>query len=128
MYLIGHGVTKGRWYASDVAAVLRDRLTAHCVDERILWPYRSSRLYMTWTVLRAAGRDGLEVYLADRDAPLVGDRGDLPWDRLGRAAVPGDQGDRLQHEKACADETDLDTRRACQPRQAVPGRLFRWQA
>ncbi len=87
VYLIWHGGTKPRVVYVGQAAVLRDRLAAHRSDERVL-AYASAGLYVTWTILGAAQRDGVEVYLADRYAPLVGDRHpdvtptavNSPWD------------------------------------------------
>jgi hypothetical protein len=87
MYLIWHGGTEPRVVYVGQASVLRHRLAAHHDDNRIL-AYRRFGLYVTWTVLRAAERDGGEVYLAERYAPLVGDRHpdvpptpvNFPWD------------------------------------------------
>jgi hypothetical protein len=87
VYLIWHGGTKPRVVYIGQAAVLRERLTAHRSDKRML-AYRNSGLFVTWTVLGAHQRDGVEAYLATRYAPLVGDRHpdvtptvvNSPWD------------------------------------------------
>jgi hypothetical protein len=87
VYLIWHGGPKPRVVYVGQAKVLRDRLTAHRSDERVL-AYRGSGLYVTWTVLAVDELDGVEVYLASRYAPLVGDRHpdvpptavNSPWD------------------------------------------------
>lgn len=87
VYLIWHGGPEPRVVYVGQATVMRDRLAAHRSDERIL-AYRSSGLYVTWTVLGAAERDAVEAYLAGRYAPLIGDRHpdvtptavNSPWD------------------------------------------------
>ena len=87
VYVIWHGGEKSRVVYVGQAAVLRDRLADHRVDKRIL-AYQASGLYVTWTALQAADRDGVETYLAARYAPLVGDRHpagppivvNSPWD------------------------------------------------
>lgn len=53
----------------DVAA----RLKAHRNDSRITDYARSGTLRVTWAAVPAAQRDGVERYLADYYAPLVGD-------------------------------------------------------
>jgi hypothetical protein len=88
VYLIWRAGPEPRVVYVGQAAMLRDRLAAHRSDDRIL-AYRTSGLYVTWTVLgTAAVRDGVEAYLADRYAPLIGDRHpdvppiavNSPWD------------------------------------------------
>jgi hypothetical protein len=68
-------------------SVLRDRLVAHRSDRRIQ-AFSRSALYVTWASVETAKRDGVEVGLAARYAPLVGDRHpdarpievNSPWD------------------------------------------------
>lgn len=87
VYLIWHGGTEPRVLYVGQASQLRDRLATHRSDDRIL-AYRSFGLYVTWTGLGAVERDGVEVYLANRYMPLVGDRHpdvpptpvNSPWD------------------------------------------------
>ncbi len=87
VYVLWHGGPKPRVVYVGQASVLRDRIAAHRKDDRVL-AYRDSGLYVTWTILAAAKRDGVEAYLANRYQPLVGDRHpdvtpipvNSPWD------------------------------------------------
>jgi hypothetical protein len=53
---------------------IRDRLTAHRSDPRILAYRAYGPLRVTWAALPAADLDGVECYLADQLVPLVGER------------------------------------------------------
>lgn len=67
--------------------VIRDRLSDHRDDPRIQ-AYAKRELYVTWATVKADKRDGVEVYLARKYSPLVGDRHpdatpisiNSPWD------------------------------------------------
>jgi hypothetical protein len=51
----------------------RDRLGAHRDDERIQ-AYATFGLLITWAVVEKAKRDGVELHLATKWKPLVGER------------------------------------------------------
>ncbi len=53
----------------DIAA----RLKEHRDDPKILTYNKQGTLRVTWATVSAAQRDGVERYLADRWAPLIGD-------------------------------------------------------
>jgi hypothetical protein len=67
--------------------VVKDRLADHRDDPRIQ-KYANRTLYVTWAVVEASKRDGVEAYLSNRYAPLVGERRpaatpisvNSPWD------------------------------------------------
>ena len=50
---------------------IKDRLSAHRVDPRIL-KYSTSGLFTTWADVDTQSQDGVERYLADRLGPLEG--------------------------------------------------------
>jgi hypothetical protein len=51
-----------------------DRLTAHRNDASITAYSRFGQLCVTWAIVPAVQRDGVERYLGDYYKPLVGDR------------------------------------------------------
>jgi len=53
--------------------VIRDRLAAHRKDAAVQ-AYADRTLPVTWAVVPAAQRDGVEKFLADQYSPLVGER------------------------------------------------------
>lgn len=82
------------WHGGEKAAVVyvgqgnfRDRLSDHRDDARIQ-TYANRGLYTTWATVDADKRDGVESYLSQAYAPLVGERHpaakpisvNLPWD------------------------------------------------
>lgn len=87
VYLIWHGEDNAQVVYVGQAAVLRDRLADHRGDKRIL-VYQPLGLYVTWAAIGAADRNGVELCLANRYTPLVGDRHpdvtpiavNSPWD------------------------------------------------
>lgn len=52
--------------------IIADRLSAHRIDPQIT--QYGNDLLVTWASVAAAYRDGVELYLAQRYSPLVGDR------------------------------------------------------
>jgi hypothetical protein len=85
VYVIWHGgQTPKTVYVGQ--GVIRDRLTAHRTDARIQ-AYSTLTLYVTWAAVDASSRNGAEVYLANRLAPIVGENYpnvapievNLPW-------------------------------------------------
>ena len=87
VYIIWHGGTKPRVVYVGQAKKFRDRLSDHRDDGRIQ-RYAPYGLYVTWAVVQATSRDGVENYLARTYEPLVGERRptaapikvNLPWD------------------------------------------------
>lgn len=87
VYVIWHDGDPSRVVYVGQGAPIRHRLRAHRDDRRIQ-AYAPSGLYVTWAPVSAAQRDGVEVYLANRYKPLVGDRHpdgppirvNSPWD------------------------------------------------
>ena len=86
-YIIWHGGQKPKVvYVGQ--GEFRQRLTAHRTDKRIQG-YARHGLYVTYSPIAKSARDGVEVYLADRYKPLVGERHpdappivvNGPWDR-----------------------------------------------
>lgn len=73
VYIVWHQRPKPRVVYVGQASVLRDRIGAHREDEDIL-AYADSDLRVTWAIVDKAKRDGVEVYLANRYQPLIGDR------------------------------------------------------
>jgi len=85
VYIIWHGGEEARVvYVGQ--GVLRDRLSDHRDDARIQ-AYAHLTLYATWAAVQADQRDGVEAYLSQECAPLVGERRpaatpisvNLPW-------------------------------------------------
>lgn len=71
VYVIWHGGHSPRVVyvgQGDVAA----RLACHRASNAIMKHAASGTLYVTWAVVPAAQRDGIERYLADRYSPLEG--------------------------------------------------------
>ena len=73
VYMIWHGGDPFGRLDVGQGAPIRNRLSAHRDDPRIQ-AYAPSVLYVTWASVSALQRDGVEVYLANRYHPLVGDR------------------------------------------------------
>ena len=68
------------WYGGDPAKFVRvgqgniaDRLEDHRADPEVLAYRDFGGLFVTWAVVPAAQRDGVERYLADQCHPLIGD-------------------------------------------------------
>ncbi|QGZ95818.1 hypothetical protein [Terricaulis silvestris] len=85
VYIIWHGGPAPRVVRvgqGDVA----DRLCVHRLDDEIL-AFGHDGLYVTWAAVPATSIDGVERYLAETLAPIVGDRFpstqaipvNLPW-------------------------------------------------
>ena len=53
--------------------VIRDRIASHRKDSQIL-KYSDKNLYVTWAKVDEEKRDGIERFLAENWAPLVGDK------------------------------------------------------
>lgn len=53
--------------------IIRDRLTAHRNDEKIL-AYKKDGLFVTWAEVPTRQRDGVERYLAEHFKPLIGEK------------------------------------------------------
>ena len=65
---------------------IRERLTAHRNDPEVQ-KFESLALYVTWAKVQSTERDGVEIFLAQKLSPKVGDRFpnktptqvNLPW-------------------------------------------------
>jgi hypothetical protein len=87
VYLIWHLGSPSRVVYVGQAAEFRARFAVHRNDPRIQ-KYAKLGLNVTWAPVRAAQRDGVEAYLADKWSPLVGERRpaaarivvNSPWD------------------------------------------------
>ncbi len=85
VYIIWHGGQKPKTVRIG-QGVIRDRLRAHRDDSEIQ-AYSQHGLFVTWANVDARNRDGVEAYLANTLAPLVGERFpdvttvavNLPW-------------------------------------------------
>jgi hypothetical protein len=74
VYIIWHEGNPGRVVYVGQGAPIATRLAAHRNDTRIQAYAQDGTLRVTWaSVPRAADRDGVERYLADKWLPLVGD-------------------------------------------------------
>jgi hypothetical protein len=73
VYIIWHEGNPGRVVRIGQGDPIASRLGAHRKD-RAMTQYKSKgRLRVTWAIVPAAQRDGVERYLADQWTPLVGD-------------------------------------------------------
>lgn len=87
LYIIWHGGSDPHVVYVGQAKTFRKRLAKHREDDRIQ-AYKDKGLYVTWALVDTAKRDGVEVGLANRYSPLVGDRHpdatpirvNSPWD------------------------------------------------
>jgi hypothetical protein len=87
VYIIWHGGAKPKVVYVGQAKLFRDRLSDHRQDRRIQ-VYADRGMYVTWAVIEAAMRAGVEAYLTDKYGPLVGERRpaatpipvNSPWD------------------------------------------------
>jgi hypothetical protein len=87
VYMIWHGGDPSLVVYVGQGAPIRNRLSAHR-DDPSIQAYAPSGLYVTWASVPALQRDGVEIYLANRYHPLVGDRHpdatpttvNSPWD------------------------------------------------
>lgn len=85
VYIIWHGGPKPTTVYVGQGGI-RDRLTNHRSDPRIQ-QYNHLGLWVTWASVTQSNRDGVEVYLAQRLKPIVGERHpdaapievNLPW-------------------------------------------------
>ena len=85
VYIIWHGGQSPKTVRVG-QGIIRDRLTAHRNDQQIQ-AYSNLGLFVTWSAVAAADRDGVEAYLAAQLNPLVGERFpqrrpvavNLPW-------------------------------------------------
>jgi hypothetical protein len=81
------------WHAGPKAAtvyvgqgIIRERLASHRIDPRIQ-AYSNFGLYVTWASVSQAIRSGVEIFLANKLRPIVGENYpnvipvavDLPW-------------------------------------------------
>ena len=73
VYIIWHGGESSRVVYVGQGDPIRDRLVDHRKDQRIQ-AYSNKTLYVTWAAVAKSKRDGVEVYLANKWKPLVGDR------------------------------------------------------
>jgi hypothetical protein len=71
VYMIWHGGTAPRVVRVG-QGIIADRLAVHRLDPDVQY-YSGFVLFVTWAVVSAGQRDGVERYLADRWKPLVGD-------------------------------------------------------
>jgi len=69
VYVIWHGGANAKTVKVG-QGIIRDRLTAHRIDANIQ-AYASLTLYVTWAQVGNQNRDGVEVFLGNRLAPLV---------------------------------------------------------
>lgn len=85
--MLWHGGSDARVVYVGQANTFRDRLADHRQDARIQ-KYKSFEIFVTRASAVRADRDGIERYLADKYAPLVGERRpaarptsvNAPWD------------------------------------------------
>lgn len=85
VYVIWHGGANAATVRVG-QGVIRDRLTSHRTDPEIQ-AFASLGLFVTWASVQAIQRDGVEVFLANRLKPKVGQRFlsvaeisvNLPW-------------------------------------------------
>jgi hypothetical protein len=73
VYVIWHEGNPGRVVYVGQGGPISDRLEAHRADRRIQAYAQQGTLRVTWVVVPATLRDGVERYLADQWNPLVGD-------------------------------------------------------
>ena len=72
VYVIWHGGDPSKFVRVGQGKIA-DRLEEHRADPEVLAYRESGELFVTWAVVPAAQRDGVERYLADQCQPLIGD-------------------------------------------------------